>query len=698
MDTAAPAVASKTTPSVSYISAVWLGMPPEDIARGIADGIIAPPPGWTQPATAGSDAGQDVDVPVAATTASAGTDAPVTLVDAGEKPAGKPLPVDRDRVLGLFEKLDPAFDSDSFDAIWTRAGATDAERSASLVGWLARALLGRDALPSSAAASPGDLVSARVAGLESFLADADPRAQLADLGGKSGDELAALAKTDAGYRYALMNLDSMAILGNAAVDAANNARGELDRFDPNSGEQNISDAYLEDRAKLLAWKLSVDAGGATTLEGDQSWTFTDRRNASADGTPYELQLQAADAGGTTNTVVFGADSASGEILKGGSGTDRIYGGSGDDVLRGNAGGDHLEGGRGDDLVLGGAGSDDLSGDQGADELDGGTATDRLRGGAGDDVLTGGRGDDRLEGGAGHDVYVVDPGDGNDTIVDADGDGELQVEGQALTGATQNNGGTWRSADGRARYSFAGDAAGGGTLTLSYYGTGDAAADAAPEAVTKVSGWHNGDLGITLGDGTAAALSAAPQGDDQPAEQAPQTATIPLIPRDDGTSGSDGEGSTWIDPATESAPDAAQSADSGASASDSPDIAASNAGAGAVDVTSLFARLASPGDVSDTLVTLDAMHSALGAWAGVAEAPDVAAAQRDVAAASVGLTSSDMTSALLDFQDAGQDLADHALLAPTPPSAAVSLELLQTAERTVGGRTSGTTGTGQRPSG
>jgi Ca2+-binding RTX toxin-like protein len=676
METAAPAVGSNATPPVSYVSAVWLGMSPEDIDRGIADGVIAAPPG------------ADATVATSTDTLSESSDtAPATSLDPADKPQGKPLLVDRDRVRGILAVLDPALDDDAFDAIWTRAGDSDLDRSNAMVGFLTRALLGGDAAGLSSSATTGDRIASNIAALDAFVSQQKGHAQVVELAGKSGDDLAALARSDPAYRYALLNLDSVAIVGNPSIDAARNIDGVLDRFDPNTGEQNVSDAWLDDRAKFLAWKLRSEAGDSMTVDGADSWTFVDRRGASPDGAPYELQVQASGDGGSANTVIFGADTVAGEILKGGSGTDRIYAGNGDDVLRGDGGGDHLEGGRGDDLLLGGAGNDDLSGDQGADEMDGGAGLDRLRGGAGDDVLTGGRGDDRLEGGAGHDVYVIDPGDGHDTVADSDGSGELRLDGHALTGASAHEGATWQSSDGRARYSFSGDATEGGTLTISYYGV-DAAAGAQPETVTTVTGWRNGDLGITLGDGSAGPLDSF--ADAAAADTAPSNATIPLLPRPDGTSGSDGEGSTWIEPtaAADSAP-----SDSGTS---QPEAAADTTN----EVADLFSQLSVHDAIASTVVTHDALHAALDAWDGVAEAPDVMAAHpdADAGASSMGLTANDLASALADFHDDGQDLAEHALTAPTPASMPSSLELLQTSGRAGGTQATGGTGTGQRAGG
>jgi hypothetical protein len=651
-------VTRQTVPPVSYITAVWLGMSPDDIAHGIVDGIIDAPPGWT---------GGAGPVPTS-------SDNVRTRTTSGEAPTFNRSPtdsnveqrvVDRDRVRGLFGSIDAALADSTFDQIWTRAGDTDAHRAGNLVAYLSRALLGPTG--GGDGVDTGSEAPDVVASLQAFVTDPSHHGQVVDLSGKSGEELAALGKADAGYRYALLNLDSIAIVGNSALHIGNNATGQLDRFDANTGEQNFSDAWLADRAKLLAWKLAVDAGGSTTIDGSEAWSFIDHRTLDTEGTPYRLDLTGEAGVGAANTVVFGDDAAAGELLKGGPGTDRIYGGGGDDVLRGNAGDDHLEGGRGDDLVMGGLGSDDLSGDQGADELEGAAGNDRLRGGAGDDVLTGGRGDDRLEGGSGRDTYVVDPGDGTDTIVDTDTDGEIRFDGQALTGTTDRQGTDWISADGHVRFSFSGDSVAGGTLNISFYRSSDAAADAVPDNVTKVTDWRNGDLGIVLGDGSAAALAI----DDTPTDLSVEvdlTAGRSAAMHDPGTSGNDGQGSTWIEPVDISASGAGDDAAN-----------TSTAQAPVDDLAGLFSGLDATATVGSTLVTADSIHAGLMSWPGVQEAPDISSMVSAASAASVGLTPHDVTNALLDFHDAGHDMADQAALTPMPAPAPNVIDVLQTGE-------------------
>lgn len=86
------------------------------------------------------------------------------------------------------------------------------------------------------------------------------------------------------------------------------------------------------------------------------------------------------------------------------------------------------------VVQGDSGNEVLSGTNLSDRLYGYEGNDSLSGGLGDDVLTGGSGDDILAGGAGGDVYILDLGDGNDTLFDAavPGENNLVVFGDGVT--------------------------------------------------------------------------------------------------------------------------------------------------------------------------------------------------------------------------------------------------------------------------
>ena len=143
-------------------------------------------------------------------------------------------------------------------------------------------------------------------------------------------------------------------------------------------------------------------------------------------------------GGSENDFLWGDDLNETQLPGQYHGQDYLDGGDGDDQLIGGGGDDTLIGGNGTDLLLGddvesdlsvqyhgndsldgGIGNDYLYGNGGNDTLLGGADNDTLDGGAGNDTLIGGTGNDVLYGGAGFDTYIVNAGDGVDTIIDSD---------------------------------------------------------------------------------------------------------------------------------------------------------------------------------------------------------------------------------------------------------------------------------------
>ena len=84
----------------------------------------------------------------------------------------------------------------------------------------------------------------------------------------------------------------------------------------------------------------------------------------------------------------------------------------------------LHGAAGDDLLIAGGGDDGLYGGAGADVL---------LSGAGSDLLIGGAGNDHLAGGAGRDTYSFSDGDGFDSIVGNDDDGQILFDDTLAAG-------------------------------------------------------------------------------------------------------------------------------------------------------------------------------------------------------------------------------------------------------------------------
>src|SRR4029079_9498770 len=108
---------------------------------------------------------------------------------------------------------------------------------------------------------------------------------------------------------------------NDALFAGANADGSLDRVDANTGEPRLTDAWLSDRGKFLAWKLSQDGGDPIAVAGNQDWTFIDRGITGADGKPLKVEIKAGVADASHNQVAFGTGGD--EVFKGVDGSDRI---------------------------------------------------------------------------------------------------------------------------------------------------------------------------------------------------------------------------------------------------------------------------------------------------------------------------------------------------------------------------------------
>ncbi len=111
-----------------------------------------------------------------------------------------------------------------------------------------------------------------------------------------------------------------------------------------------------------------------------------------------------------------------DILFGGNGDDAIYGLGDNDEIHGEGGDDVLVGGFGDDVVFGDGGNDLVFGHFGADEIYGGDGNDRLFGQDDNDIIRGEAGDDTVRGGHGNDV--LEGNDGNDRTLGDEGDDEI----------------------------------------------------------------------------------------------------------------------------------------------------------------------------------------------------------------------------------------------------------------------------------
>ena len=147
------------------------------------------------------------------------------------------------------------------------------------------------------------------------------------------------------------------------------------------------------------------------------------------GTPEEDAL----VGDECTESIYGEDFCSSSI-SGLAGDDLLMGDKGPDSLSGDEGDDLLWGGGSSDRLRGGIGKDRLWGAKGNDNLQGGDDNDKLRGGQGDDFLRGDWGRDRLWGGEGVDVFILQPGQGVDRIMDyQDGEDRLGLDSRTQLG-------------------------------------------------------------------------------------------------------------------------------------------------------------------------------------------------------------------------------------------------------------------------
>ncbi len=460
-------------PPLEFAVAVWLGMPDDEIERGLREGWIRHP---------------------SAAAPRLHTEGPIPFPDQfRDGNGGEARSDDRTRIHAILRRLDGTLDAARFDAAWAEAGANDPARARAFRGFLARTL-------NVAHASPAEdgVPEPALAALEAAAAGASGRARFLHLDTMTGRDLETLARSDGGLRRALAAHENWALTGDRALAQLGDPEGRYDRFDRDTGEALLSDAWLGDRARHAAWRRAAAQGQALEVAGD-GWRFIDR----AAGDAVTLELRAA-GDSLMHQVIFARDD--GDSVSGGASTDRIHGGRGDDVLRGRAGDDLIEGGAGADILQGGSGRDHLSGQQGDDDLDGGAGRDQLEGGSGDDTLAGGRGDDLLRGGEGSDTYHFEQGDGTDIIDDAGG--AIFIDDVALAGTMQRDGSGWRSDDGRYRVSLDDNDESALIITSTQDGDGGAA-----DAI-RVLGWTQGAFGITLGatDDPAEDFSESPRSD------------------------------------------------------------------------------------------------------------------------------------------------------------------------------------------
>ena len=193
----------------------------------------------------------------------------------------------------------------------------------------------------------------------------------------------------------------------------------------------LTDTDLDNPANTFTAVTSPTASnggyGTFTMTASGLWTYTLDNNNSVvdglvagetltdhftvrtiDGTTQEVTIVIHGAGdadpndfdnlATGSTVisappfVYGT-SGSDSVAGGGSISQIVYGGAGNDTLNGTGVDDTIFGGSGNDTIKGNNGADVIYGGSGQDTLDGSNENDTIIGGFGADKLTGGNGDD-----------------------------------------------------------------------------------------------------------------------------------------------------------------------------------------------------------------------------------------------------------------------------------------------------------------
>ncbi|MEP2980975.1 MAG: calcium-binding protein [Lentilitoribacter sp.] len=216
---------------------------------------------------------------------------------------------------------------------------------------------------------------------------------------------------------------------------------DWDYFDGGSGTDRI---YVGSISGYAWTAIMVADGGFNSVETiDGSSTY---QPIYAQGDADFSSITTMSSGvkffgrGNDNTITTtGLD----DYIEGDGGDDIIYAGTGDDEIWGDNNSiqttnlwiDDVNA-AGDDILFGQAGNDTIYGGDGNDQLYGGADVDELFGGDGDDVLSAGAGwDDELTGGAGTDYFLIEEGEGLNTVKDFDNGTDYIVAGSSIDAIT-----------------------------------------------------------------------------------------------------------------------------------------------------------------------------------------------------------------------------------------------------------------------
>ena len=143
--------------------------------------------------------------------------------------------------------------------------------------------------------------------------------------------------TGTAYRYAVKELNPFAVIG--ADYALFHNPGDVDLYDPTTGNGSITLEYLKDRATFLTNKISVNTSAFPSVTGAaiSAGSFTYYRDNQSQ---YEIGSSAV----SMSQMIFG--DATDEAITGSSfWGDHLYGGDGADTIEGFGGADYIEIGR-----------------------------------------------------------------------------------------------------------------------------------------------------------------------------------------------------------------------------------------------------------------------------------------------------------------------------------------------------------------
>jgi len=147
------------------------------------------------------------------------------------------------------------------------------------------------------------------------------------------------------YRYALRELNSFVVTGDASLYSTHNANGDLNLYtSPAVTPTGMTTDYIQDRARFLHWTaLANVADSAIQFDASsaENWRYSDLAQA------YTVRVSGTSPASPERVAVFGGERS--HVAQGGLLGDRIYGGRGADLIQGGKGDDYLEGGAGNDV-------------------------------------------------------------------------------------------------------------------------------------------------------------------------------------------------------------------------------------------------------------------------------------------------------------------------------------------------------------